>query len=301
MPRIAFFVVAPGAAGERPANDNSQRLPSAFAAANWHVVCFDRESLAVRSNRLTARTLDGQVSTLAGFDLYFMLGFGAQATFLDRMQLLRSLDQRRFVNSVEALVYQHGKASLILAHPDLPQPVSHLGNDAGELAALVAAGGEWIAKPSAASFGRDVFRLHRSDTNLRPILEHLVRDGRYALLQERVASGECQEKRVLLAAGALIGAYAKRTIDHRGNLDADAVPLRTALTGCEHGVVERLAGKLDSMGIRFATADLLAGRVLEVNVANPGWLKTYEALAGEDLAPKATRALHEWWRTLPPS
>lgn len=299
MPRIAFFVVAPAAPGVPP-NDNHQRLPSAFADAGWHVACFDRDSLAVRSNQLTARTLAGECLSLAGFDLYFVLGFGAEATFLDRMQLLRSLDQRRFVNSVDALVFQHGKMSLILACPDIPQPASYLSNDAAELAAVVAAGGDWIAKPPASSFGRDVFRLHGDDTNMGAILAHLVRDGRYALLQERVETGAQLEKRVLIVAGKPIGVYAKQAADHRGNLDAGASPVPARLTPDEREVVERLGGKLDGMGVRFAAADLINGRVLEINVANPGWLKTYQELCGEDRTARVRAALQEWWQTLPP-
>lgn len=298
MPRIAFFVAAPNPAVGAPANDNHRRLPSAFAGAGWCATCFDRDSLAVRNNRLTAQTLAGEHLALARFDLYFVLGFGAEATFLDRMQLLRSLDQRRFVNTVDALVYQHGKVSLILAATDIPQPASYLGNNANELAAVVAAGGDWIAKPPASSFGRDVFRVRGDDTNMRAILAHLVRDGRYALLQERVESGGELEKRVLIVAGKLIGAYAKNAADHRGNLDAGALPVRATLTRHERGVAERLAGKLDGMGVRFATADLLAGSVLEINVANPGWLKTYQDLSGVDRTSEAMAALQKWWRTL---
>lgn len=306
-PRIAFFVAAPDSMSgsdsmSAPANDNHQRLPNAFAAANWSVTCFDREALALRDNKLVGKTLQGEVSSLTHYDLYFALGFGAEATFLDRMQLLRGLDQRRFVNTVDALVYQHGKTSLILDHPDVPQPKSYLSNDPDELAAVVAGGGAWIVKPPAASFGRDVFSLGRGDTNVRSILEHLCRDGHYALLQEdlqqsaRLAACEQLEKRVLIVAGRLIGTYAKKTADHRGNLDAGATPVAATLTAGECQAVELLAGKLDGMGVRFATADLLAGRVLEINVANPGWLKTYQALAGEDLAPATTLALQEWWR-----
>ena len=300
MPRIAFFVAAPDPALDAPANDNHERLPNAFADAGWRATCFDRDSLTVRNNRLTAQTLAGEHLPLAPFDLYFVLGFGAEATFLDRMQMLRGLDQRRFVNTVDALVYQHGKVSLILAATDIPQPASYLSNNVAELTAVVAAGGDWIAKPPASSFGRDVFRLRGDDTNLRAILEYLVRDGRYALLQEQIKSGCQLEKRVLIAAGSLIGAYAKKAADHRGNLDAGALPVKAPLTEDERQVAERLATKLDGMGVRFATADLIAGRVLEINVANPGWLKTYQDLSGVDRTTEVMVALQKWWRTLSP-
>ena len=293
MPRIAFFVAKPGA-GERPANDNHERLPRAFGAAGWDAVCIDRDSLALHRNRLVAASIDGEPVDPASFDLFFVLGFGTAATFLDRMQLLRSLDQRRFVNTVDALVYQHGKASLILACPNVPQPASHLSNHPGKLEAIVAAGGEWIAKPPASSFGRDVYRLRAGDSNTAAILGHLTRDGRYALLQERVAAAESEEKRLLIAASTVIGAYGKRPVDHRGNLDAGASASAVTLTIEERAVAASLAAHLDSLGVRFATADFAGPCVLEINVANPGWLCTFEAVAGVDKSRDVVAALGDW-------
>lgn len=292
MPRIAFLV--PGPNSGRPANDNHERLPRTFEAGGWTVARVDRESLALEDRCLVAETVAGRTLPLAGFELYFMLGFGAKATLLDRLQLLRSLDQRRFVNTVDALLHQHGKVSLVLACPDVPQPVTYLGNDPVRLTALVAKGGDWIAKPPASSFGRDVFRLRHGEPNMQAILEHLTRDGRYALLQEHVEAGAGGEKRVLVAAGEIVGSYGKDPVDHRSNLGTGATAHPVALSAGEQATVERLASQLDSLGVRFAAVDLADRRVLEINVANPGWLQTYEAVSGVDLAPQAVDALTRW-------
>lgn len=290
MPRVAFFVSHPRRG--QPANDNHLRLPQAFAASGWETTRVDHESLAMERRRIVARDLSGAVVRLSEFDLYFVLGFGAQATFLDRMQLLRSLDQRRFVNAIDALVYQHGKVSLYLAAGNIPQPATHVSNDPDRLAAIVARGGDWIAKPPAGSFGRDVFRLRQGDTNRRAILEHLTRDGRYALLQAYIEPGAEGEKRTLVAAGEIIGTYGKRPVDHRGNLNAGADAFPASLSPDETTTVERILYKLEDLGVRFATIDLVGSQALEINVANPGWLGTYEHLAGVDLTPKVVDALN---------
>lgn len=295
MPSIAFLVAPADVSSGAATNDNEVRLPRAFAAAGWVVRCLDRESLAADGGRVRAQALGGDGLDLAGFDLFFQLGFGAQATFLDRMQLLRSLDQRRFVNTTDALIYQHGKISLLLGCPDVPQPESHLANDPDKLADIVRRGGDWIAKPPASSFGRDVFRLHRGDTNTRAVLEHLTRDRRYALLQEYLpAVAHDGEKRVLIAAGTIVGAYRKRPADHRGNLDAGASAHPTTLDTTERATLRRLSARLGELGVRFAAVDVAGGKVLEINVANPGWLKTYEAVTGKDLAPMVVAALIRW-------
>ena len=240
---------------------------------------------------VVARDLTGGAVAVADFDLYFVLGFGSRATFLDRMQLLRSLDQERFVNTVDALVYQHGKASLFLAAHDIPQPETHVSNDPDRLADIVARGGDWIAKPPAASFGRDVFKLRQGDTNRRAILEHLTRDNRYALLQAYLDPGGEGEKRTLVAAGKIIGTYGKRPLDHRGNVGAGAEAFPATLSENEASTVARLVDGLDDLGVRFATIDLVGSRALEINVANPGWLGTYAQVTGVDLASTAVDAL----------
>ena len=286
MPSIAFFVSLDG----RAANDNRVRLPRAFAAAGWETVCVEHESLALDERLLTGAASDGRRIALAGRDRYFILGFGAAATFLDRMQMLRALPQDRFVNTPAALVSQHGKVSLYLDHADIPQPESHLSNDASVLAALVESSGEWIGKPPAGSFGRDVFLLRAGDANLHAILGHLTRDGRYALVQRRV-SMERGERRILVAGGQVIGAYGKKPSDHRGNLHAGANPERANLGADELDLAQTLAHRLLRQGVGFAAIDMAWPYVLEINLANPGWLETYERLTGEDLSPKVVDAL----------
>ena len=298
MPRIAFLGPGPSQIASQ-ANDNHERLPAAFAAAGWQVALLDRESLAVAGGVLTAAAggedaADGEHApggrvALGGFDRYFVLGFGSAETFLDRMQMLAGLPAARFVNTPQALVFQHGKISLALACPDVPQPTTHLSNDPAALAARVAAGGDWIAKPPAGSFGRDVFRLRAGDTNVGAILAHLTRNGRYALLQAYEAGHE--EVRALVAGGELLGAYRKLPADHRGNLQAGAGAAPAVLSPAACATLALLAPRFDVLGVGFAAVDLIGSKVLEINIANPGWLQTYERVAGENLAPRVVAAL----------
>ena len=99
------------------------------------------------------------------------------------------------------------------------------------------------------------------------------------------------EKRILVAASEIIGAYGKEPVDHRGNIDAGANAFAATLSEAEGTTVRRLVDKLDNFGVRFATIDLAGRYVLEINVANPGWLATYERITGVDLAPEVVQAL----------
>lgn len=290
MPSIAFFITT----APPHANDNHERLPAAFRRAGWDVTVLDHQDIAHGRGCVVAHTLVGEVAALHDMDRYFLLGFGQAASFLDRMQILRDLDQHRFVNTPTALMVQHGKISLAMELPDA-YPESYLSSDAAVLVRRIETGGEWIVKPPAGSFGRDVYRVDAQDANLRVILQHLTQDGRYALLQRYVPEAEANEKRVLVAGGEIIGAYGKLTQDHRGNLSAGAVATTTSLTENEERLVHRAAVHLQGEGVGFAAIDIARPYILEANVANPGWLQTYESLTGEDRSDTVVSALVRDW------
>lgn len=290
MPAIAFFV----STAPPHANDNHERLPAAFRRAGWDVAVFDHQSIAHERGSAVAQTLEGDVVPLRDMDRYFLLGFGQAASFLDRMQILRGLDQNRFVNTPAAFILQHGKISLATSLSDA-QPESYLASDVAYLMRHVEAGGEWILKPPAGSFGRDVYRVDAQDANLRVILEHLTEQGRYALLQRYLPEAETSEKRVLVAGGEIIGAYGKRARDHRGNLSAGAVPTTASLSRKEEGLSGGLGARLKKRGVRFTALDVVYPYIIEANIANPGWLQTFESLTGEDRSDAVVAALvHQW-------
>ena len=279
MKRIAFLA-APGDS----ANDNRERLPAAFEAAGWRAALLFHETLGLTADGVAARDAAGRVVPLAAFDLVWILGFGGREGFLDRMQMLKTLDQARFVNAVDALVYLHGKFDLAEFGPE-----THASADVDALMAIVAEGGRWVAKPTAGSFGRDVFLLAAADIHCRAVFEHLTGRGagRYCLLQRHVEEAEGNEKRVVVAGGHIIGAYAKTG----GNLAAGAVARRTELDAEETALVRKVVARLHARGARFAGIDLAAPYVLEANVANPGGLSTLEQLTGVDPAPAVVSAL----------
>ena len=279
MKRIAFLA-APGDSS----NDNRERLPAAFEAAGWRAALLLHESLGLTADGVAARDAAGRMVPLASFDLVWILGFGGRTSFLDRMQMLKTLDQARFVNTVDALVYLHGKFDLAEFGPE-----THASADVDALMAIVAGGGRWVAKPTAGSFGRDVFLLGAGDIHCRAVFEHLTGRGagRYCLLQRYVEEAEHNEKRVVVAGGDIIGAYAKTG----GNLAAGAVARRTELDAGETALIRKVVARLRARGVRFAGIDLAAPHVLEANVANPGGLSTLEQLTGVDPAPAVVGAL----------
>jgi glutathione synthase len=293
MPSICLLISATGVAH----NDNAARLTRAWTAAGWDVVVADHQAVRVCRDSVV---LAPQDRPLAGFDLIWLVGLGARDSFLDRMQLLQCVPAQRFVNTPHALMSQHAKHQLQLGPLAHHCPETYASADPRWLAQIVARGGDWIVKPTAASFGRDVYRVDADDTNLAAILESLTgHDGsRYCLLQRYIREIEHGETRVLFACGEMIGAYRRRAgTDHRVNLAASGRAEAATPSPNEIALAQRVARHLQCQGIDFLAVDLAYPWIVELNVANPGGFATIESLTGEDLAPAAVAALIRRYET----
>jgi hypothetical protein len=277
MQRILFLIADAG----RAHNDNHERLPAAFQAAGWTVDVQPHQSVRFASGEILA----GE-QRVGDYDRVWVLGLGRADTFFDRMQLLRRVPQPRFVTRIDALVYLHAKYAWSERMPE-----THADNDAGRLAAIVARGGDWIAKPTAGSFGRDVLRI-RADATGRAALERLTAGGRYCLLQRFVPEIAAGEKRTVVAGRTIIGTYLRLPgADFRTNLGLDGRPVASELTARERDRVTGIIDELAAAGVGFAAIDTAGDYLMEVNLANPGGLATLAGIYGHDFAPVVVRAL----------
>lgn len=279
MPEIVFLV----GDADRARNDNHQRLPQGFRQAGWQVTELPHDCVRIHAGQLRLADHDP-----ARFDLIWPLGFGRQASFFDRMQMLRQLDQRRFVTTADALVYLHGKYRWL----DL-MPETHASNDLAALTRIVAGGGDWVAKPPAGSYGRDVHLL-TAGTDPGPVLQSLIGDAmaNYCIVQRYVPEIVHGETRTILAGGEIIGSYLR--VPRQGakaNLNAGAEPVATELDAGQRKLIAQLADELLAAGAGFAAVDMAHGYLMEVNIANPGGLATLATLYGTDPTPAAVAAI----------
>jgi glutathione synthase len=267
-------------------NDNHLRLPAAFAEAGWSVACEDHESLAIQGNELRLAGRDP-----ADFELLWLLGFGRQVSFFDRMQMLATLPTANFVISVDALVYLHGKHRWRQYMPE-----THTSSNPEYLEEQLKQGGRWILKPTAGSYGRDVEKID-SISQGRKVIRTLTSryPDSYLMLQRYIDEIAGGEKRSLVAGGAIIGSYLRiPTRDFRANVAEDAEVAETELTDAERQLVSSIAAELADLGVGFAAIDTVYPYLMEVNVANPGGLQTLAGLGATEAARQTVSAVCRW-------
>jgi hypothetical protein len=264
-------------------NDNHSRFPAAFERAGWQVTLADHEDLEIQHNQLHVGGRDP-----LQFDLIWPLGFGRQATFFDRMQLLKSIPGARFVTTPDVLMYLHGKHRWLHAMPE-----THTSTRPESLFAVLNSGGDWILKPTAGSFGRDVLKIRENEISLERLRALLdAADNGYLIAQRFVPEIQQGEKRSLFAAGHWLGSYLRIPTDAvRSNLTTGGQIAVTQLTSAERRLVEPIAAELADLGAGFTAIDTVYPYLMEVNVANPGGLASIDSLTGIDLSDEAVRRL----------
>lgn len=281
MPEILFLLGDVALAH----NDNHERLPQAFRRDGWGVTELDHDRV-----KLTQGGIRLGSQREERFDLIWLIGFGRKSTFFDRMQLLGQLRQTRFVTEIDVFLTLHGKYHW-LDH----MPETHADNDVDALLEVLSQGGTWVAKPTAGSFGRDVHFL-APGIDHRQILERLTGGEMrgYCLLQRYVPEIERGETRTLIAGGKIIGSYLRKPRDGIANIALGAQVQATVLNEQEEGLVATIAEDLLTQGVGFAAVDIAYPYLMEVNVANPGGLKTLETLTGNDLSSSVAQAIVAW-------
>lgn len=283
MPELLLLVGDP----TKARNDNHVRFPRAFRAAGWSVIVADHDELEVRRNRLTVGARDPE-----SFDLIWPLGFGRFVTFFDRMQMLMGLEGASFVTAPAVMASLHGKHRWLHAMPE-----THTSTDVAYLYRMVSSGGDWVVKPTAGSYGRNV-RLFRAGEATLEALVSLSNglDGSYLMAQRFVPEISLGEKRTLVAGGRLLGTYLRVPPegDITSNLSAGATPASACLTEAETALIAPIAAELAHLGAGYAAVDTVYPYLMEVNVANPGGLATIESLGGGDLTHRAVQLILDW-------
>jgi glutathione synthase/RimK-type ligase-like ATP-grasp enzyme len=267
--------------------DNATFIHRAFAHAGWTVRALHLDTLRLGPEGPLAADNAGTLHALKSDDLLWVLGFGSRSAFLDKSQILQSLEgAQAFVSQPSALYLFHSKYPFPATPTPFPHPESYASRDAAWLRRQAQGGGRWVLKPPAGSFGAEISFWDGQDPALGDALARATENGRYALLQREIEGAE--EWRILVAGDRILGAYERRPGSSRGgwNLAAGGTAHLTPLPGDLATRAQALGLQLARAGIGYAGIDVRGGMLLEANVINPGGLATLAAL-GQPVADEA--------------
>jgi glutathione synthase len=200
----------------------------------------------------------------------------------------------RVVNRPEGVRALHEKI-VALHHPELG-PDTVVSADPQTLRAFVRKTGAAVVKPVDGFAGIDVW-LVRDDPGATALLESATGGGtRHAIAQSYLPEVTTGNKRLFLLDGEVVGAVLRRPADDDFRIGPPSAPAE--FDADDLRIVATLAPTLARHGIVLAGLDVIAGRLIEVNVTCPGGMHKTDALLGTDLSGAVMRRLLHHERVL---
>jgi glutathione synthase len=211
------------------------------------------------------------------------------SAYLHLTQLLDLVsDQVFMMNSPVGL--RNANEKLFAFHFAEFMPPTLVSSKTDELMAFVrSVGGRAVVKPLDGAGGSGVMGVDGEGRYTRGILDFITKEGREpAMVQEFQPAVTGGDKRVLLLDGQLLGAIRRvpREDDIRANIHVGGRVEATDLTPQEHRLVEDVGPKLVQAGLYFVGLDLIAEKLIEVNVTSPTGIQQLGRLTNTDPAAK---------------
>jgi len=148
---------------------------------------------------------------------------------------------------------------------------------------LYEVGGKAVVKPLNECSGKGIFYLEKNDINLNSLLEGVTSEGKeFVIVQEYLPQVKEGDKRILLLEGKPIGAMRRipPPDDYRANIHRGAKFVKTEITSVEERICQYLSSQLVKDGIYFAGIDIIADKVVEINVTSPAGIPEIDRLEG---------------------
>lgn len=165
-------------------------------------------------------------------------------------------------------------------------PPTLVSSNTDELLAFVrSVGGRAVVKPLDGAGGSGVMGVEGEGRYTRGILDFITREGKeLAMVQEFQPAVVGGDKRVLLLDGKLLGAIRRvpREDDIRANIHVGGRVEATDLTPREQQLVDAIGPQLAEAGLYFVGLDLIAEKLIEVNVTSPTGIQQLGRLTNTD-------------------
>ena len=177
----------------------------------------------------------------------------------------------------------------IMRFPELT-PKTWVGRDLDALEAFARRFEQVVLKVLYLMGGDGVIKLRASDPDFRQRAHKFMEAvGREPILaQEFLPAVAGGDKRLFVLDGEPFGAVKRMPAegDFRANLHAGGVALGAEIDGDDRRIAATVAPLLQREGILFAGLDVIAGKLIEINVTSPTLVQQLKTFSGLDL-PKA--------------
>ncbi|MEC9464872.1 MAG: glutathione synthase [Myxococcota bacterium] len=159
---------------------------------------------------------------------------------------------------------------------------------------LEAHGGAGIAKPLNGHGGFGVLKVSTEDSNTRAIIDLLSHEGNNPILvQEFLPEAAAGDKRIIMVNGEIRGGIMRvpREDDHRGNVHVGGQVIQCEIDEADRKIEAAMKERLKADGLYFVGIDVIAGKLIEVNVTSPTLVREIKRLGGPDIADEVIRSL----------
>lgn len=177
----------------------------------------------------------------------------------------------------------------IMRFPELT-PKTWVGRDLDALEAFAKRFDQVVLKVLYLMGGDGVIKLRASDPDFRARARHFMDAvGREPILaQEFLPAVSGGDKRLFVLDGEPFGAVKRMPQggDFRANLHAGGIAEGTEIDAADRAIAAAVAPLLKREGILFAGLDVIAGKLIEINVTSPTLVQELKRFSGLDL-PKA--------------
>ena len=155
-------------------------------------------------------------------------------------------------------------------------------------------GGSGIVKPLNGHGGFGVLKVSLEDSNTKAIIGLLTNEGkRPILVQEFLPEAAAGDKRIIMVDGRIRGGIMRvpQDGDHRGNVHVGGRVVSCEIDESDRKIEAAMGERLRQDGLYFVGIDVIAGKLIEVNVTSPTLVREIVKLGGPDIADEVIRSL----------
>lgn len=283
-----------------PTEDSTLRLVHEVSTRGYKVAITTPSNLTIRNSITSAfcRVLNPDSKLSSNTETFYK-----KATFKDRMLPLAGFDlicirdnpplnpitlnfldsvkhDTIIVNDIDGLRKANNKlyTAAFYDPEDNFIPVTHVSKSKDYLKRVIQESetDRFILKPLDGYGGSGVIILEKNAMhNINSLLDYYITSkggSNYVIVQEYVKGAEMGDVRILMLNGEAIGAMKRipAADDHRSNTHAGGQVAKHTLSKQEKLLCKKVGPKLVSDGLYFVGLDVIAGKLIEINVISPG-------------------------------